>query len=198
VYIEDPLDLHYNIKIMICSNYTEWMIKHTLPKKTTQTHHDSLLFKNVIPDAFTVNILSVTRNASDYATCWTTKDRFPAQAGTSLFVTALRLVPGATQPHIQRVPGVLSLEGKQPGQEDDHSPPSDAEVKNIPPYVFMMGYLIKHRNENCDLLSNSQSILNRWKNYFHQLLNVHGVNVLGKSKYITAESLVPEPRSFKA
>jgi hypothetical protein len=30
--------------------------------------------------------------------------------------------------------------------------------------------------ENGDLLADSHSILNRWKNYFYQLLNVHGVN----------------------
>jgi hypothetical protein len=41
------------------------------------------------------------------------------------FPTAL----GPTQPHIQWVPGALSLEVKQPGREADHSPPSSAEVK---------------------------------------------------------------------
>jgi hypothetical protein len=30
--------------------------------------------------------------------------------------------------------------------------------------------------ENGDLLADSHSVLNRWKNYFCQLLNVHGVN----------------------
>jgi hypothetical protein len=40
-----------------------------------------------------------------------------------------------TQPHIQLVPGVISLGVKRPEYEDDHSP-SSAEVKNgdaIPP-----------------------------------------------------------------
>jgi hypothetical protein len=32
------------------------------------------------------------------------------------------------------------------------------------------------KEENGDLLANSHSILNRRKNYFCQLLNVHGVN----------------------
>jgi hypothetical protein len=35
-------------------------------------------------------------------------------------------------------------------------------------------YLVK--NENGDLLADFQNILNRWKNYFSQLLNVHNVS----------------------
>jgi hypothetical protein len=33
------------------------------------------------------------------------------------------------------------------------------------------------KDENGDLLADSHSTQNRWKNYFSQLLNVHGVNV---------------------
>jgi hypothetical protein len=50
----------------------------------------------------------------------------------------------STQPPIQRVPGALSPEVRQPGYEADHSPPSSAEVKktwlytSTPPYVFMV------------------------------------------------------------
>jgi hypothetical protein len=32
------------------------------------------------------------------------------------------------------------------------------------------------RNENGDLLADSHNILNRWKNYFSPLLNVHNVS----------------------
>jgi hypothetical protein len=32
------------------------------------------------------------------------------------------------------------------------------------------------KDENGDLLSDSHNILNRWKNYFSQLLNVHNVS----------------------
>jgi hypothetical protein len=44
---------------------------------------------------------------------------------------------------------------------------------------FMKGYqprtnLVK--DEDGDLLAHSHSILNRWKNYLCQLLNVHGIN----------------------
>jgi len=35
-----------------------------------------------------------------------------------------------TQPHIQWVPGALSLGVKRPGREAGRSPPSSAEVKN--------------------------------------------------------------------
>jgi hypothetical protein len=49
--------------------------------------------------------------------------------GIFLFTTASRTSLGATQPLIQWVPGVLTLEVKRPGHEADHSPPSSAEVK---------------------------------------------------------------------
>jgi hypothetical protein len=42
--------------------------------------------------------------------------------------------------------------------------------------------------ENGDL-ADSHSILNRWKNYFCQLLNVHGVNDVRQTKIHTAEPL---------
>jgi hypothetical protein len=38
--------------------------------------------------------------------------------------------------------------------------------------------------ENGDLLADSHSILNRWKNYFCQLLNYMELIMLGRSKYI--------------
>jgi hypothetical protein len=49
--------------------------------------------------------------------------------GIFLFTTASRTALGSTQPPIQWVPGALSLGLKRPGREDDHSPPSSAEVK---------------------------------------------------------------------
>jgi hypothetical protein len=51
------------------------------------------------------------------------------------------------------------------------------------------------KEENGDLLADSHSILNRWKNYFSQLLNVHGVNDVRQTEIHTAEPLVPEPTS---
>jgi hypothetical protein len=38
------------------------------------------------------------------------------------------------------------------------------------------------KEENGDLLADSHSILNRWKNYFCQLLNVRGVNDVRHTK----------------
>jgi hypothetical protein len=37
------------------------------------------------------------------------------------------------------------------------------------------------KDENGNLLANSHSILNRWKNYFSQLLNVHGINYVKRT-----------------
>jgi hypothetical protein len=43
------------------------------------------------------------------------------------------------------------------------------------------------KEENGDLLADPHSIFNRWKNYFCQLLNAHGVNDVRKTKIHTAE-----------
>ena len=39
----------------------------------------------------------------------------------------------------------------------------------------------------------SHSIVARWRNYFSQLFNVHGVKDVGQAGIHTAEPLVPEP-----
>ena len=61
---------------------------------------------------------------------------------------------------------------------------------------FKKGYQARvnvTKNENEELLSDSNSILNRWKNYFSQLLNVHKGNNVGEIQIQTAEPLIPEP-----
>jgi hypothetical protein len=52
------------------------------------------------------------------------------------------------------------------------------------------------KDENFNLFSDSH-ILNTWKNYFSQLLNVHRVSDVRKIKIHTAEPLVPDPRPFE-
>jgi hypothetical protein len=47
--------------------------------------------------------------------------------------------------------------------------------------------------ENGNLLADPQNILNRWKNFFNQLLNEHGVHDVRQMDIHTAEPLVPEP-----
>jgi hypothetical protein len=47
------------------------------------------------------------------------------------------------------------------------------------------------KDENIDLLADSHSILNRWKNYSSQLLNVHRVSDVRQIEIHTAELLVP-------
>jgi len=61
---------------------------------------------------------------------------------------------------------------------------------------FKKGYqprcnIVKY--EKGDLVADSQSIVARWRNYFYQLLNVHGVKDVGQAEIHTAETLVPEP-----
>jgi hypothetical protein len=51
--------------------------------------------------------------------------------------------------------------------------------------------LVKY--ENGDLLTDSHSILNWWKNYFHYLLKVQQVNNVRQTDTHIAEPLVPKP-----
>jgi hypothetical protein len=49
------------------------------------------------------------------------------------------------------------------------------------------------KDENGDLLADSNTIVNRWKSYFSQLLNVHNVSDVRQIEMHTAEPLVPGP-----
>jgi hypothetical protein len=49
------------------------------------------------------------------------------------------------------------------------------------------------KDENGDGLADSNTILNRWKSYFSQLLNVHNVSDVRQIEVHTAELLVPGP-----
>jgi hypothetical protein len=49
------------------------------------------------------------------------------------------------------------------------------------------------KNVRGDLLAEFHKILNRWKNYFCQLLNVHGAGGVRQTEMHTAETFVPEP-----
>jgi hypothetical protein len=60
---------------------------------------------------------------------------------------------------------------------------------------FKMGYhprtnLVKDKRG--DLLADPHKILNRWKNYFRQLLNVHRVGGVRQTEMHTAKPFVPE------
>jgi dihydroorotase len=47
------------------------------------------------------------------------------------------------------------------------------------------------------LVNLGQNVLNRWKNFFNQVLNVHGVHDVRQMDIHTAEPLVPEPTLVK-
>jgi hypothetical protein len=55
------------------------------------------------------------------------------------------------------------------------------------------------KDENGDLLAHPHSILNRWKNFFSQLLNVHKVSYtsIRQIEIHTAQPLAPEPSPFE-
>jgi hypothetical protein len=53
------------------------------------------------------------------------------------------------------------------------------------------------RDENGDLLEDSHNILNRRKNYYSQLLNVHNVSDVRRIEVHTVEPLVPGPSRFE-
>jgi hypothetical protein len=60
---------------------------------------------------------------------------------------------------------------------------------------FKKGYqprinIIKYENGN--LIADLQNVLNGWKNFFNQVLNVHGVHDIRQMDIHTAEPLVPE------
>ena len=64
---------------------------------------------------------------------------------------------------------------------------------------FKKGYqprIIIVKDEKGDLIADSHSIMTRWRNYFSQLLNVHGAKDVRQEEILTAEPLVPEPSVF--
>jgi hypothetical protein len=53
------------------------------------------------------------------------------------------------------------------------------------------------KDEKVDLVTDSHSILARWRNNFSLLLNIHGVNDVSQMEICTTEPLVPEPSVFE-
>jgi hypothetical protein len=53
------------------------------------------------------------------------------------------------------------------------------------------------KDESGDLLADSHNILNRWKNYFPKLLNVHRVSDVRQIEIHTADPSVNEPSPFE-
>jgi hypothetical protein len=73
---------------------------------------------------------------------------------------------------------------------------SNSKNKNMGINEFKKGYqpgtnLVK--DERGDLVADPHKILNRWKNYFCQLLIVHGAGGVRQTEMHTAEPSVPEP-----
>jgi hypothetical protein len=87
---------------------------------------------------------------------WLTAGRsgFDSRQGLGYFSLRHLIQTGseAHQASYLMVPGALSLGVKRAGREADHSHTSSTEVKNAwsyiftSPYVFMVSYLVPHRN----------------------------------------------------
>jgi hypothetical protein len=54
------------------------------------------------------------------------------------------------------------------------------------------------KDEDGDLLADSHNILNRWKNYISQLLNVDNVSDVRQIEVHNADPLVPDPSRLEA
>ena len=52
------------------------------------------------------------------------------------------------------------------------------------------------KDEKGDLVADYHSIMARWRNYFSQILNVHGVSDVRQAERHTVEPLVPEPSAL--
>jgi len=52
-------------------------------------------------------------------------------------------------------------------------------------------------NGKDDLITDSQSILPRWRKYFSQLLNIYGINDVRQTEIHTAQPLLPEPSALE-
>jgi hypothetical protein len=53
------------------------------------------------------------------------------------------------------------------------------------------------KDEKCDLVADTHSIVARWRNYFSQLFNVHRFKNAGKEEKPTEEPLLTEPTTFE-
>ena len=47
------------------------------------------------------------------------------------------------------------------------------------------------------MVADSHSIMARWRNYFSQILNVHGVSDVRQAEIHTVEPIVPEPSALE-
>jgi hypothetical protein len=64
-------------------------------------------------------------------------------------------------------------------------------------YLVSVHYQQKYGKSNVNLLTDSQNILNMWKNYFTQPINIHRVHNLRQTEIHTAGPLIPEPSPLK-
>ena len=53
------------------------------------------------------------------------------------------------------------------------------------------------KDEKGNLVADFYSIVARWRKYFSQLLNIHGVNDITYAEICTAEPIMPEPSAFE-
>jgi len=55
----------------------------------------------------------------------------------------------------------------------------------------------RRKDEKVSMVADTHHIVVRWRKYFSQLFNVHGVKYVEQAEIHTAEPLVPEPSAFE-
>ena len=53
------------------------------------------------------------------------------------------------------------------------------------------------KDEKGDLVAESHSIMAKWRNFFSQILNVHGISDVSQAEIHTAEPPMPEPSALE-
>jgi hypothetical protein len=112
-------------------NLPHWFNWHTGRKRFNECHiKETLLMKM----SKTVSLTWSTQPKLYWVLFWwiMTSDLLNYCSSDNLYIS---FTLGPTQPPIQWLPGALSLGVKRPGREADHSPPTNAEIKNAWSYT---------------------------------------------------------------
>jgi hypothetical protein len=69
------------------------------------------------------------------------------------------------------------------------------DISDFKPAYQLRTHIV--RDEKGNFVTDSHSILARWRNHFSQLFNVHGFNYVRQAETHITEPLMPEPSAFE-